>query len=125
MKQAAQALSQWDISPEEAVFWETEIEQEIRQYVFEDWFRGIELTPEQEEFARAEVTRDDQAFHEMVKLLEAEESELSALIDAQEEILDATFYARLTQYLSPEQIQQVRDNRKRIMHTVDTATHCS
>ena len=119
MEQADQVLFQWNISPEETAFWEAELEQEIRKYVFEDWFRGVNLTPEQEEFARAEVTRDDQAFHEMVNLLEAEGSELSSLIDDQEELLDKTFYARLAQYLSSEQIQQVQDNRKHIMRTVD------
>ena len=65
-------------------------------------FEEIELTPEQDQFVRAEIDRYDQALNEITDLAD---SEGRAFSDIENE-----FLTRLEQRLSPEQIRQVRGN---------------
>ena len=85
-----------------------EIEAEIQQQDFENWFQGIELTPEQEKYIVAEIARYNRAFDEMIELAEVEERDF--LADAEVQTVEDDFFVRLEPVLSLEQIQQVQDN---------------
>ena len=112
IERAKQAVLKADeILLAEQPHWEAEIQQQL----FEQWFEGIEPTPEQEQFVRAEIARSEQAFNEMTDRAEAEGRFWN---DAEVEAVEDEFYIRLEQGLSLEQIQQVRDNRKRLAREV-------
>ncbi|MEB3360234.1 MAG: hypothetical protein VKK04_26150 [Synechococcales bacterium] len=83
-------------------------EDEMVQIYFEEWFEGIELTPEQEQVVRAEIRR----YHRTLNPIDNRSNQ--PLTDERwDEILDE-FFARLEPTLSSEQIQQVKNNQQGI-----------
>ena len=94
-------------------------EADIQQKLFEQWFEGVELTSEQEQFVRAEIARDQQALNELVDRAEAEGGDIRDVTDAEFQAREDDFFARLHQKLSPEQIQKVQDNQARIAREIE------
>ncbi|MCG8366661.1 MAG: hypothetical protein MJA27_25425 [Pseudanabaenales cyanobacterium] len=93
----------YNLSPEEEALWEDE----MQQILFEEWFAGIELTPKQEQFVRAELTRYNQVADELPeRVYETGRS----LTEDDFQAVEDEFFARLKQGLSPEQIQQAHFN---------------
>ena len=88
-------VSGWKIEPQIVAEWQ--------QADFNTRFAGIELTPEEEQFVRAAIARSYEA-----------RQEVQGATDADLQVLEDEFFDRLAQGLSPEQIQQVRDNDERI-----------
>ncbi|MEL6321260.1 MAG: hypothetical protein AAFQ57_11515 [Cyanobacteria bacterium J06626_14] len=93
----------WKTSPRTVAEWQHED--------FESRFADIELTPEQVQFVRSEIAYSYEANDELIKRLSEEGLEIT---DADLQALEDTFFTRLEQTLSPEQIQQVRENDERI-----------
>ena len=89
-------------SPEEEACWEIERQQAL----FEEWFTGIELTPKQEQFVRAEITRYGQVSDSLDRAYE----EGRELPENAYQSFEDEFFARLEQGLSSGQLQQVRFN---------------
>ena len=99
----------WEPSPEEIAEWQQEH--------FEYRFSWLELTPEQEQFIRAEIARDFEARLEIMdKASELNEADLEAAIVK----LEDEFFARLEQGLPPEQMQQIRENEERLANEAAT-----
>lgn len=115
-QQVEQMLAEWELTPEEQAMFEADIQQQT----FEQWFEGVELTSEQEQFVRAEIARDHQALNELVDRAEAESGDIRDVTDAEFQALEDEFFARLHQKLSPEQIQKVQDNQARIAREIET-----
>ena len=91
------------LTPEESARWQAVMQQ---QY-FEVWFEGIELAPEEEQFARTELARNAQVWNEWVDRAEVKGRDLT---NAEVQALDDKFLASLEPGFNPDQIQQVRDN---------------
>ena len=87
--------------------WQDEIQQQYFDLVFE----GIELTPREEQFARTELSRSNQAWNRFVDRAEAEGR---GLTDTDAQSSKDEFLASLEKGLRPDQIQQVQNN---LIHT--------
>lgn len=101
-------LENWQPTPEEVQGWHNDF---IAQ-LYEQWFAGIELTPAQEKFSKAENARYYYQFQELGDRVEAEGRKIWTDAEARE--LETEFFQRLETGLTEEQVQQVKANMEQI-----------
>ena len=85
---------------------------QLQREIFEYLFTGIELTPEQVQYLRAEI---DRMYDARVALMIGSFGQDDETINAQIQAQDEEFYARIEQGLTPEQIEQMRENQARAL----------
>ena len=101
-------LENWQPTPEQQQSWD----EDLISQSFTDWFAGIELTPAQEKFAKAENARYYYKFQKLGDRVEAEGREI--LTDAEARELETEFFQRLKTGLTKDQIKQVKANMEQI-----------
>lgn len=122
ISEAEAEVENWEPTPEEVAAWEAD----IRQQSFDQWFGGIEMTPEQEAFIKAEIDRSADANNRVIAEAEADGSDLMEMSDAEYAVLEEEFKAieeefdeRIAARLSAEQMQQYQENQNRLLEEIE------
>lgn len=87
------------------------LERSLQEQSFQQWFQGVQLTPEERRFAQGEVVRYQQEFDRFVNDRRARNATWTP---AEAAGFEQRFLERLNARLSPLQVSQVQANLERI-----------